>query len=244
MAAFTAIAAGIGAAVTAGSAINSANQAKQQRNAARETARQLERLEASRQEVINPYKNITDLSSMISNPFANLQVATKAADMQARETDISLASTLDALRATGAGAGGATALARAAERAKQGVAASIEQQEARNAQLRAQGQQQMQQMQMQEAARVQQAQVAGQQFMFGAQEQREMQRLNRLAGLQAGQQQMAMGYQANAMAGLGAAVGALAQIQPSGSTSNSNLGGNADALKLNTYGSDYKFSLD
>jgi hypothetical protein len=240
MAAFTAIAAGIGAAVTAGSAINSANQAKQQRRAARETARQLERLESSRQEIVNPYKNVTDLSSMISNPFANLQVATKAAEMQARETDISLASTLDALRATGGG--GATALAQAASRAKQGVAASIEQQEARNAQLRAQGQQQMQQMQMQEAARVQQAQVAGQQFMFGAQEQREMQRLNRLAGLQAGQQQMAMGYQANAMAGLGAAVGALAQIQPSGSTSNSNLGGNADALKLNTYGSDYKFN--
>jgi hypothetical protein len=124
---------------------------------------------------------VSDLSGMITNPFQNLQVATQAAEMQAAETDISLAGTLDVLRQTGAGAGGATALAQAASRAKQGISASIEQQEAQNARLRAQGEQQAQQMRMDEAQRLQQADVAGQQFMFGAREEREMQRLNRLS---------------------------------------------------------------
>ena len=62
---------------------------------------------------------------MITNPFANLQVATKAAEFAASEKDISLATTLDTLRATGAGAGGATALAQAAARSKAGIAAGI-----------------------------------------------------------------------------------------------------------------------
>ena len=94
---------------------------------------------ASRQAIINPYAGVTDLSGLISNPFANLQVATEAAEFQAEEADLSLASTLDTLRATGAGAGGATALAQEAARSKRGVAASIEQQEAQNERLRAQG---------------------------------------------------------------------------------------------------------
>jgi hypothetical protein len=147
-------------------------------------AGEVKRLESSRQEIIDPYANITDLSGMISNPYQNLQVATKAAEMQAAETDLSLAATLDTLRATGAGAGGATALAQAAARSKQGIAASIEQQEAQNARLRAQGESQMQQMRMNEAIRQQQADVSGQQFMFGARETREMQQLDRAQALQ------------------------------------------------------------
>ena len=86
----------------------------------------LDNLEANRQDIINPFQ---DMSAMISNPFANLSVATKAAEMKIEEADISLASTLDTLRATGASAGGATALAQAALRSKKGVAASIEMQE-------------------------------------------------------------------------------------------------------------------
>ena len=50
---------------------------------------------ASRQAIINPYAGVTDLSGLISNPFANLQVATEAAEFQAEEADLSLASTLD-----------------------------------------------------------------------------------------------------------------------------------------------------
>ena len=209
MAAFTTIAA-VGLA-TAGAA-KSAIDAGKAKKAARQTSRQLELAEQSRQEVINPYEGVTDLSSMITNPFANLQVATSAAEMQARETDISLASTLDTLRATGAGAGGATALAQAAARSKQGVAASIEQQEAANARMRAEGQAQLQQARMQEAARVQQAQVAGKEFMFGAQETREMQQLNRLAGLQANYEQqrsMANASFASSLGSMATAVGGM-----------------------------------
>ena len=177
------IAAAVGAAAALGSAISSGVQAgKAGRRARRQEAR-VRNLEANRQEIINPYEDVKDLSGMITNPFANLQVATKAAEMQAEEADISLASTLDTLRATGAGSAGATALAQAALRSKQGIAATIEQQEAQNARLRAQGEQQAQQMRMAEAQRLQQAEVAGKQFVFGTREQREMQQLNRAAGL-------------------------------------------------------------
>jgi hypothetical protein len=53
---------------------------------------------------------------MITNPYENLGVATQAAEFQAEQADIALANTLDTLLATGAGAGGATALAQAALR--------------------------------------------------------------------------------------------------------------------------------
>jgi hypothetical protein len=95
----------------------------------RRLANKLHTLESNRQEVINPYEDVTSLSSMISNPFANLSVATGAAETKIAEADISLANTLDTIKATGAGAGGATALAQAALKSKKGVADSIEQQE-------------------------------------------------------------------------------------------------------------------
>ena len=104
--------------------------------------------------------------------------------MQVEEADIALANTLDTLRATGASAGGATALAQAALQSKKGVAASIEQQEAANEKLRAQGEQYLQQAQIQEQRRLQnvdiqegrrtqQADAMGKTFMFNAQERRE-----------------------------------------------------------------------
>ena len=140
-------------------------------------------LEASRQEIINPYEGVKDLTSMISNPFAQLSVATKAAEIQIEEADISLANTLDTMRATGASAGGATALAQAALRSKKGVAASIEMQEKQNEDKRAQGQQTMEQRQMAEQQRLQQADVQGESFMFGQRESREMQQLDRTAAM-------------------------------------------------------------
>ena len=82
-------------------------------------------LENSRQAVINPYDNFKDLSSLakdltgkLSNPYANLGVATKSSEIQMEQSDIALANTLDTLRATGASAGGATALAQAALQSK------------------------------------------------------------------------------------------------------------------------------
>jgi len=97
----------------------------------------------------------TDTSVLASNAFADLQIATQAADLQAQQADQALANTLSTIRATGAGAGGATAIAQAALQSKLGVAATIEQQEARNTQLRAQGQQQIEQIRMSESKRLQ-----------------------------------------------------------------------------------------
>lgn len=163
------------------------SSAKKRAEAAARERRRLQRkltnLENNRQEIINPYEGIQDLSSLISNPFANLSVATGAAEMKIEEADISLANTLDTMRATGAGAGGATALAQAALRSKKGVAASIEAQEKTNEDKRAAGEQALQQQKMAEAQRLQQADVAGEQFMFSTREGREMQQLDRTAAM-------------------------------------------------------------
>lgn len=145
----------------------------------RRLANKLHNLEKNRQEVINPYEDVTSLSGMISNPFANLGVATGAAEIKIEEADIALANTLDTIRSTGASAGGATALAQAALRSKKGVAASIEQQEKSNEDKRAAGEQQMQQRMMAEEQRIQQAQAMGKQFVFGATESREQKEIDR-----------------------------------------------------------------
>jgi hypothetical protein len=183
---------GAGASIVGGLIGNNAAK-KAARAAAREKRRlqkKLDTLEANRQEIVNPYQGFENLTSMLSNPFANLGVATQAAEMQVEEADISLANTLDTLRATGASAGGATALAQAALRSKKGVSASIEQQEAQNEKLKAQGEQQLQQQKVAEERRMQQAGAAGKQFVFGATEQREQQVLDRTAAM-LGQQQAA-----------------------------------------------------
>jgi len=205
--------AAIGAGINVLGGLFGASKARRQARAMQKQAddydRQLRGLEASRQTVINPYEGVKDLSNMITNPFANLQVATKAAEMQGEQTDQALATTLDTLRATGAGAGGATALAQAAARAKQGVAATIEQQEAQNSRLRAQGEAQMQARLMAEQQRLQQADVAGRQFMFGVRENRETAKLDRLSALASqyrGFQFQAQTAQAGA---LGSALGTL-----------------------------------
>ena len=194
MAAVTAIAAGVSAAASiAGGAIQ-AGQAKKQarraRNAKEAAAWKVEELQNSRQEIINPFAGVTDLSAMasdlsgmLSNPFNQLGVATQAAEFQAEEADIALANTLDTLMATGASAGGATALAQAALRSKKDISASIEQQEAQNEKLRAQGEQQLMQARMSEqqrlqniaiseGQRIQQADAQGKIFEFQAEEDR------------------------------------------------------------------------
>jgi len=195
---------------------------KAARRARKESAaleRRISNVEANRQDVIDPYANVKDLSGMISNPFQNLQVATEAAEMRAREQDLSLASTLDTLRATGASAGGATALAQAASRSKANIAADIAKQEAQNTRLRAQGEQQMQQLQLREAGRVQQARAQGAAFKFGAQEKRDNQLLNRLAAKQQNAANQATQYQnqSNQMFGqaLGGAFGVLGGLYAS-----------------------------
>ena len=64
-------------------------------------------------------------------------------------------------------------------------------------------------MRMAEAQRLQQADVAGRQFMFQTREQREMQKLNRLAGLSTQAQVNAQAASAQSTAALGALGGSL-----------------------------------
>lgn len=186
----------VGGAIAAGQSKKAARRARSDKAAAEA---ELESIKASRQQITNPYATTqdlsalaTDLSGQLSNPFESLGVATKAAEIQIDQADIALANTLDNLRATGASAGGATALAQAALQSKQGVAASIEQQEAQNEKLRAQGEQnlisakmaekqRLQSVAISEGQRVQAAEAAGQQFMFGAQEARTNMDLDRAA---------------------------------------------------------------
>ena len=192
--------------------------------------RKLTNSENNRQDIINPYEGASDLSSLaadlsgqMSNPFANLSVATQAAEMEIEQADISLANTLDTIRATGASAGGATALAQAALASKKGVSASIESQEAQNEKLRAQGEQQLEQqrvaeqrilqgIQIGEGQRMQGLDAAGQQFMFGAQETRELQQLNRVSAQLGGAQAQQMQASADQTGAYTSMVGGLASI--------------------------------
>ena len=203
-----------GVASIAGGLFGSSSAKKAARAAAREKARltnKLNNLEKNRQEVINPYEDVKSLSSMISNPFANLSVATQAAEMKIEQADISLANTLDVVRATG-GSGSATALAQAALQSKKGVTASIEAQEKSNEDKRAQGEQQVQQRKMAEEQRMQRADVAGKQFVFGATESRQQGEIDRTYGEMMGaaqDQAQAKADQTGAMTGM---FGSLASI--------------------------------
>ena len=206
----------IGAGASIVSGIIGFGSARKARREAKRLQRKLNALEANRQEIINPYEGFENLTSTMSNPFANLGVATQAAEIQIEEADISLANTLDTLRATGASAGGATALAQAALRSKKGVSASIEQQESQNEKLRAQGEQQLQQQKTAEERRMQQAEASGKQFVFGATEQREQQKLDRTASLLAQAKAAAGQAQADQTSAITGALGTVAQAGLSG----------------------------
>jgi hypothetical protein len=218
--------------VVGGFAKKAAAKRNQRRYAAdrKKATAEIASLEKNRQKVINPYDNFANLSSMakdlsgnLSNPYASLSVSTASAEMQIEEADIALANTLDTLRATGAGAGGATALAQAALKSKKGVASSIEQQEVANEKLKAQGRadlekikmseaQRVQGIQMSEAQRLQQADVSGKSFVFGQQESREMQQLDRKQAQITGQAQVAAAASQGAAALYSAGIGAVGQI--------------------------------
>jgi len=207
----------IGGVGSIASGIIGSNAAKKAaREAAKRRARleaKLSHLEATRQDIINPYEGVRDLTSMISNPMAQLSVATKAAEIEIEEADIALANTLDTMRATGASAGGATALANAALRSKRGVAASIEQQEKSNEDKRAAGEQRAQQQKISEQQRMQQADVAGKQFVFQQTENREVAQLNRVASqLGAAQQDLAQAKADQTSAVLGAIGGVTSAV--------------------------------
>ena len=139
---------------------------------------QIDKLLGQRQDVIDKSDDIRAMKSMVSNPYANMGVATQAAEMQAEQTDQALANSLDAMMATGSGAGGATALAQAAAQSKQGIAASIEVQEANNNKLRAEGQKAMQK----ELMGIESAAISEEIAAFGRQDERDQAAIDRAYG--------------------------------------------------------------
>ena len=235
MAVIAAVTAGVGLAVSGVGAAVAASKAKKDANSARDrkgqAEAQVQSIKDSRQDIVNPYESSKDLSSMaenlsgnLSNPFAQLGVATGAAEIQMEQSDIALANTLDTLRATGASAGGATALAQAALQSKKGIAASIEGQEAQNEKMKAQGEANLNQQKMSEAQRVQGIAIsegqriqatdaAGKQFEFQAEENRTNADLDMASGKVAQASQdiaQANAARASANAGFMSAVGGIA----------------------------------
>lgn len=193
--------------------------ARKAKRAARQAKKQLKKmnakmaqLEANRQEIINPYEGAENLSDMMSNPMANLGVATAATQIQIEETDQALANTLDTLRQTGGGSGGATALAQAALASKKGVAAGIEQQEKSNEDKRAQGEQRLQDAKISEEKRMQNLDAQGKSFVFGQTENREMMQLNRLQSQMDNQQGIAAQAGADQTRAITGAISGLASV--------------------------------
>ena len=231
-----AVAVGV-AAVGVGTAVAANQQKKAERRARSDKNRlmdELEELENSRQDIINPYEDVVSLEGMVqdntgmlSNPFENVGVAVKAAEFQAEEADIALANTLDLLASTGAGAGGATALAQAALQSKRGIAASLESQEAKNQELVAYGEQKLQdqkmteaqrvqEAKMSEAQRIQQADVLGKEFVYGEKERRETEQLNRKQAQITGAAQAEVAARQSQAQIMGAGIGAVGDIAGAG----------------------------
>jgi len=259
MAAVTSIALGAAIAGTAakGAQAISANQkAQSAKGDAHRAKNNLAELEASRQEIINPYEGMesvagmaTDVSGTLKNRMANIGVATQAAEMQIEQADIALANTLDTLAATGASAGGATALAQAAMQSKKGVSASIEKQEVANQQNAAQAEMRLDQarmseqlrlqgVSMSEAKRIQQAEAAGKDYTFKATETRELAGLDRAQAQVENAQATVAGYQQARDGAVAGTIGSLGNLATSvggvmnAATTASNVAGVAKAQNL------------
>ena len=234
-------------------AISANQKAQKAKGAAHRAKNNLAELEASRQEIINPYEGVesvagmaTDTSGMLKNRMANIGVATQAAEMQIEEADIALANTLDTLAATGASAGGATALAQAAMQSKKGVSASIEQQEVANQQNAAKAEMQLDQakmseqlrlqgISMSEARRVQQAEVSGKDYVFRATEAREGEQLDRAQAQVENAQAAVAQHQAARDGAIGSAISGLGAVASSvGGLVEENRGKKAASSALNS----------
>jgi len=121
----------------------------------------MEQLEANRQTIYNPMAGLT-------NEAEKVGVATQAAKIEAEEADMALANTLDTIMATGGGASGATALAQAALKSKQGISIDIQKQELQNAKNSASTQ-----------MKINEQKAQGAKWAFEEQETRDMQQLDR-----------------------------------------------------------------
>ena len=174
--------------------------------ARREEAR-LRALEASRQPVIDRSEEIRGLKQQVFNPYQNLGVAMQGVNMKMEETDEALANTLNAINQSGAGAGAATALARQAAASKAQVAASIENQELKNQQLRLQGEAQK----MSQQLALEQQAIQEEINVYGRQETRDIAQLNRLAAQQQNAEQRAVEFMAGGQAAMAAGISGFTQ---------------------------------
>ncbi len=233
-AATVALGGAIAGTVAKGAQAISANQkAQSAKGDAHRAKNNLAELEASRQEIINPYAGMesvagmaTDVSGALKNRMANIGVATQAAEIEIEQADIALANTLDTLAATGASAGGATALAQAAMQSKKGVSASIEKQEVANQQNAARAEMQLDQakmaeqlrlqnVSMSEARRIQQAEAQGAAYEFQARERREGEQLDRAQTEVENAQATVAGYQQARDAGVAGTISSLGNVATS-----------------------------
>ena len=171
--------------------IQSGKAKREARDQRRAAEAKLMAIEANRPDITDPFEGV-------ENPYASMQVATQATEIAAEQADISLASSLDTLRATGASAGGATALASAAAQSKRGISADIEKQEMALQKLRAQGTMQYENIKAQSASAA-----------MSRQEARDNQQLNRQSSLADSYAQQEMGAKHQQMGYLGAGVGAI-----------------------------------
>lgn len=119
-----AIVGGVGAIAGVAGSIDAKDKANRRERSA---AAKLNKALSERQDVINPY--------------GNLSVDTKTAEFEAQQSDQALSNSLDAMLQGGMGAGGATAVAQAALASKQNVGQSIRSQEEQNRILEAKGRQ-------------------------------------------------------------------------------------------------------
>jgi 1-aminocyclopropane-1-carboxylate deaminase/D-cysteine desulfhydrase-like pyridoxal-dependent ACC family enzyme len=162
----------------------------------------------NRQDIYNAAADIRALKGTLSNAYANLGVATKAAEMQQQQTDVALANMMEGMVATGGGAGSATALAQAAAKSKQGISANIEQQESQNQKLKAQGEQQLQQQRMS----LEQAAIGAEQQAWQLQEGREVFDINRAQAEADWLRNQQAAYQSAASSALAEGVAGSAQV--------------------------------
>jgi hypothetical protein len=232
----------IGGLFSGGKAKRAAKKAERQR---RSMEQKLSRLEASRQDIIDPYAGVTDLSSMITNPFAGMPIATQGAEMAMEAAGQSRAEQLDYLRSIGAGASGAMQVALQEQRQIQQASAGIEQQERQNLMLQAQGEQAAQTARMQEKQRVQALEARGKEFVFEQRETRELAQLDRTQAMMEDARAQAAAYRDQSRQAFGSALGAAGGLALGGLTGAFKGLGGAKASNptgaLNFFGSTSKY---
>lgn len=188
----------------AGAAQSGINASKNNKAARLEAAKarryqqQLDKYERERQPVIDQSDAIRAMKSQVFNPAAQLGIAMQATNLKIAETDKALANTLDNIAAMGEGAGNATALAQMAASSKAEVGAQIEIQETENQKLRIQGEAKRQQV----LRDLETTALAEEVSAFDRQDQRDVAKMNRLAGQGDNALQASAAYNQMAMQGM------------------------------------------